>query len=165
MLSNILCFLVSLVLKWHIYKHLHIKSWRVTISLFPSHHCPLQLELWQAATPGVGQRLGHSTKMHSVVWQMADECTRLCPQPSHECGEKTLGCVKHANRSPLHASTPLKNIRHCVSMLMIRNYSRNISGRMGNREKNTSKPSKKILLQSRRKKKSLYFPSIIFSFF
>lgn len=27
MLSNILCFLVSLALKWHVYKPFHIKPW------------------------------------------------------------------------------------------------------------------------------------------
>lgn len=57
MWSDTLCFLVSLVLKWHIYKHLHIKPRQVTLSLFSCHHCPTPLELWQGATPGAGQRL------------------------------------------------------------------------------------------------------------
>lgn len=141
MLSNILCFLVSLVLKWHIYNHLHIKAWQVTISLLSSHQCPTQLELWQAATPEAGPQHWK----HSVLWQMAEECSKFCPQLSHKCREKPLGYVKHTNRSPLHASTPLRNIGHYVSMSVIK------TGRMDNREKNTRKPPKRNLLTKQKK--------------
>lgn len=84
-------------------------------------------------------------KTHSVVWQMAEECSRLCPQPSHKCREKTFCCVKHTKKSPLHASTPLRSIGHYVGLPMIK------TGRMDNREKNASKPQKRNLVTKQKK--------------
>lgn len=141
---------------------------------------PMQWEVWQAATSG-----GRTTalKMHNVVQQMADERGRSWdsytqPAKSDRCAcvpnhhinlrENTLGCVKCTNKNPLYASIPLRNTRHYISMATIKNNSqksKNISGRMDSSEKNATKPPKKALSQSKRKKKSPSFLSIIFNFF
>lgn len=58
MLSNIvLCFFISLALKRHIYKHLHIKIMTNHNDLVFHVPLPHALEMWPA-----GQRLHHSTK-------------------------------------------------------------------------------------------------------
>lgn len=63
MLSNIvLCFLISLALKWHIYKHSHIKittNHNYSVFFIPLH--TVHLEIWQAAISGARQRLYHGT--------------------------------------------------------------------------------------------------------
>lgn len=120
-----------------------------SLSLFPCHQCPRQSELVGSARSGAEAGPRH-WKHNSVVWQMGDLCTRLCPQPPQKCRETTLGCVNHTNRSPLHASTPLRNIGRYVSMPTIK------TGRMDKRDKNAGKPLwKNLVTKQKKEEKSL----------